>query len=186
MFRKIAISLVGLGALTVAPWASANHDGAREASGSYTYAPVVNVEPIVRYVRVETPIRECWDEEEHYEPRNHRRGTAGATIVGGIIGGVIGRQFGSGKGRDAMTVVGTLVGSAVANERAQRRQGYGYHETRSRTVERCDVRYETHEEERIDGYRVTYEYNGQTYTTRMDRDPGKEIKVRVSVSPAEY
>jgi len=186
MFRRIAISLISLGAAAVSPSASANHEGAPEARGSYAYAPVVNVEPIVRYVRVETPIRECWDEEEYYEPRHRGRGAAGATIAGGIIGGVIGHQFGSGKGNDAMTVLGTLVGSAIANDRARRRQASGPHETYSRTVERCNVRYETHEEERIDGYWVTYEYNGQTYTTRMGRDPGKEIKVRVSVSPAGY
>ena len=185
MFRRIAISLVSLGAVVFSPFASANHEPP-EAGSSFTYAPVIKVEPLVRYVRVETPIRECWDEEEYYPARRHGPGVTAATIVGGIIGGVIGHQFGSGRGQDAMTVVGTLAGSAIAGERARARQARGPHETHSRTVERCNTRYETHEEERIDGYRVTYEYNGQIYTTHMDRDPGKQIKVRVSVSPAGY
>ena len=119
MFRRIAVSLIGLGALASAPWASAHHEPP-EAGSSYAYAPVINVEPIVRYVRVETPIRECWDEEEYYEPRHPGPGVTAATIVGGIIGGVIGHQFGSGRGQGAMTVAGTLVGSAVAGERARR------------------------------------------------------------------
>ena len=52
-------------------------------------------------------------------------------------------------------------------------------------MQRCDVRYEHEYEERIDGYRVTYEYNGREYTTRMPYDPGERIKVRVAVAPAE-
>ncbi len=184
MYRKLAITLAGLSALAVAPWAMAEHEGA-----AYDYARVVNVEPIVRYVRVETPVRECWDEEVHEGApygRHHGHGTAGPTIAGGILGGVIGHQFGSGRGKDAATVAGVLIGSAIAHDRAARRRSPAYYETRSRTVERCDVRYETHEEERIDGYRVTYEYNGRVQTTRMPYDPGKQIKVRVSVSPVKY
>ena len=39
--------------------------------------------------------------------------------------------------------------------------------------------------ERIDGYRVTYEYNGCEYDTRLPYDPGQKIRVRVAVAPAE-
>jgi uncharacterized protein YcfJ len=88
----------------------------------YVYASVVDVEPIVRYVTVERPREECWQEtvyEEH--PTGGRLRVAGPTIAGGLIGGVIGHQFGSGSGRDAMTLIGTLVGSAIANERALER-----------------------------------------------------------------
>ena len=53
-------------------------------------------------------------------------------------------------------------------------------------VERCETRSEVREEERIDGYRVTYEYNGRVYTTRTKRDPGDELRVRVAVSPANH
>jgi uncharacterized protein YcfJ len=34
------------------------------------------------------------------------------------------------------------------------------------------------------GYDVRYVYAGQTYETRMDRDPGKSLRVRVAVNPA--
>jgi uncharacterized protein YcfJ len=40
-------------------------------------------------------------------------------------------------------------------------------------------------EERIDGYRVVYQFQGQKYATRMPYDPGRELRVRVDVRPAE-
>lgn len=165
----------------------------------YQYAPVVDVEPIVRIVRVERPRRECWNEEVYEEvpaPRHSYgssgRGSAGATIAGGVVGGVIGRQFGGGKGRDAMTLFGTLVGAAIANDRAGRRHA-GYqsaanydYERRPVTVERCRVDTESFEEERVEGYRVTYLYDGDTYTMRTREHPGEQVKLRVAVRPVGY
>ncbi|MEO0996954.1 MAG: glycine zipper 2TM domain-containing protein [Pseudomonadota bacterium] len=152
---------------------------------SYDYARVVDVEPIVRYVQVQTPVRECWEETRYreYGPRRDH-GNVGGAIVGGLIGGVIGHQFGSGRGNDAMTVLGTLVGAAAGSD--AKRHGHREDELsiESYPVQRCDVRYETHQEERIDGYHVTYVYNGQRLTTRTNYDPGERIRVRVSVRPA--
>ncbi len=39
------------------------------------------------------------------------------------------------------------------------------------TVERCETVYQSHEEERIMGYQVTYRYNDQDYSIRTDTDP---------------
>jgi uncharacterized protein YcfJ len=135
----------------------------------------------VRQVRVETPRRECWDDVRHVESRPHISdpGVGGRTLLGGIIGGVIGHQFGSGRGRDAATIAGTAIGASVGYDSA-RRVGGGHEEV----VQRCAVRYENQYEERIDGYRVTYEYNGREYTTRMPYDPGRQMRVRVAVAPA--
>ncbi len=192
-----AVVLLG-GSLLAAGPALADHDRGRhlgnELRGGYDYARVIDVDPIVRYVQVRNPVRECWEETRYYDTgyddyRHERpRSATGATIAGGIIGGVIGRQFGDGKGRDAMTVVGTLVGAAIGSERArqERYDRYDYgpaYERESYPVTRCETRYQTHEEERIDGYRVTYRYNGQTYTTRTDYDPGDRLRVRVAVTP---
>ena len=39
------------------------------------------------------------------------------------------------------------------------------------------------EEERVVGYDVAYRYNGRTYETRTDYDPGPSLRVRVDVAP---
>ena len=49
----------------------------------------------------------------------------------------------------------------------------------------CDVVNEYQEEERLTGYDVTYVYGGKTYNTVMPHDPGRSLRVRVRVSPAE-
>jgi uncharacterized protein YcfJ len=137
----------------------------------------------MRQVRIETPRRECWDETRYTQSRPHISDPAvgGRTLLGGIIGGVIGHQIGSGSGRDAATIAGSVIGAGVGYDAANRRSS----SVQERTVQRCDVRYDRDVEERIDGYRVTYEYNGREYTTRLPYDPGERIRVRVAVAPAE-
>lgn len=145
-----------------------------------SYARVLNSKPIVRYVDVSVPREECWNEAvEHHVEEDY---TTGRTVLGGLIGAAIGNQIGRGRGNDAATVVGGLAGAAIgANsaKRDRRQKHYVTHERRCRTV------YETHSEERIDGYDVTYRYAGETYTTRLPYDPGKRLPVHVSVIPAE-
>ncbi len=151
----------------------------------YDYARVLSVEPVIRYVTVTTPVKECWDDVQTYTTRNYRPGRAGKTLFGAIVGGVIGHQFGSGSGNDAATIAGALLGAGIANTAA--RHAPAYHTTRySRPIRRCETNYQSHEEERIDGYEVIYAYNGRKYGTRTPYDPGKRIRIRVDVSPAPY
>lgn len=205
MFGKAMTGLVAAGLLLTAQSAMAGDDDDwkhgkkhRRYENGYDYARVVDVEPILRHVRVTTPRRECWMETRHdYEPRYEPqrvggppRGAAGSMILGGIIGAAIGNQVGSGDGRRAATVAGAIIGSAIGHDKADRRNGgyygnNGYREARPYEVERCDVRYDEDYEERIDGYRVTYVYNGREQTTRLPYDPGDRIRVRVNVRPAD-
>lgn len=151
----------------------------------YDYAKVISSEPIIRYVNVKTPVRECWQDTEYYTTYHRPPGAAGSTLAGAIIGGVVGHQFGGGSGKDAATVAGTLIGAAIGNNAAHRRAGTDYGPVRySRPVERCETHYRSHREERIDGYNVLYRYKGQKYSTRMPYDPGYRIKVRVDIRPA--
>lgn len=178
--------LVTGAALATPPSSSrySRHVSDREASAEYDYAPVTRVQPIVRQVSVETPNRECYDESRYVESRPHisQPGVGGRTLLGGIIGGVIGHQFGSGRGRDAATVAGAAIGAGVGYDAAARRSASVREEE---IVQHCEVRYEKRYEERVDGYRVTYEYNGREYTTRLPYDPGERIRVRVAVAVAE-
>ena len=174
----IGLAATGTALATPPSWANSRHN--RAYDDGYDYAPVTHVEPIVRQVRVETPRRECWNETQYVQTRPHISDAhvAGPTLLGGIIGGVIGHQFGSGSGRDAATIAGVAIGASVGYDSAAKRQAG----TREEVVQRCDVRYEQRTEERIDGYRVTYQVNGRDYTTRLPYDPGERIRVRVAVA----
>ena len=151
---------------------------------SYDYAQVISSQPMIKYVTVKTPVRECWEETEYYTVNSNAGGKAGGTIFGALIGSVIGHQFGSGSGNDAATVAGGLIGAAIGNNTAKSRQGQYATEQHSRPVERCKTSYREHREERIDGYRVTYRYHGQKYMTEMPYDPGRKLRVRVDIRPA--
>jgi uncharacterized protein YcfJ len=170
------LGVTGVALAAPPPWSNSRHS----RPSDYDYAPVTRVEPIVRQVRIETPRRECYDDVRYVD--SHPPHVAGRTLLGGIIGGVIGHQIGSGRGNDAATVAGAIIGAGIGHDSARREYGSA---TREEVVRRCDVRYEREYEERIEGYRVTYEYNGREYTTRMPYDPGERIKVRVAVAPAE-
>lgn len=189
MFGKAVLAAAVVGCLA-AGTASAHghgrghghhHHGHHHAD--VVYARVVDVEPIIRYVTVERPRRECW-QEVVYEPVN-RTGIAGPTIAGGIVGAAIGRQFGSGSGRDAMTLIGSIAGAAVAHERAVRNQAVSGG-TRAVTVDRCEVVPERYTEERIDGYRVTYVYDGRRHVMHSAAHPGDRVALAVSAVPVRY
>jgi uncharacterized protein YcfJ len=156
---------------------------ARHRGPVYDYAEVISARPIVRYVTVTTPVRECWQETEYYTVDSRPAGSAGSTLVGAIVGGVVGHQFGSGRGNDAATVAGSLIGAAIGNDVARRRAGAYETVQYSRPVTRCDTQYQERQEERVDGYEVLYRYQGQKYSTRMPQDPGRRIRVRVDVRP---
>jgi uncharacterized protein YcfJ len=184
MMKKLLVISVLAMAIIGTPIAQAGHKGHKaKRAAFYDEAEVVSVEPITRTVRISVPERECWEEEVHYSDAPiHAADAARNVFIGGIVGGIIGHQFGSGRGKDAATLAGTLIGASVAHDRAKRRAPAHSHE-RVATEERCRVVNQYQTEERIDGYWVTYRYQGESYTTRMPFDPGSSIRVRVQVSP---
>lgn len=177
-FTGFAVAIAAVGLFSQA--ALADHPRAvsrgYQSQDNFDYARVVDVKPLIRTVEVEVPVRECHERPVHYERRT--RGGAGRTIAGGIIGGVIGNQFGDGRGRDALTVLGTVIGAAAASEDNQSAR-----EFETRTERYCETRYEYEQRDRVEGYRVTYRYKGELYTTRTEEDPGDRIRVRVRVEP---
>lgn len=182
MNTKTRIATVALAAMLFGSTAWADNSY-RSNRAQFDYARVISADPIINYVTVQTPVRECWEEMQYYTVDRNAGRRGGSTLLGAIIGGVVGHQIGSGRGNDAATVAGTLIGAAIGNESARARHGSGV-ERYGRPVERCETRYRSQQEERIDGYRVMYRYNGQKYVTEMPYDPGKRIKVRVDIRPA--
>jgi uncharacterized protein YcfJ len=213
---KAAIVAAGLGTLVAGTALADNgkhrgwdrrYDDRRHSD--YDYARVVDVDPIVRRIRVTEPVRECYEETRYERDRRYgspsaSRGSAGSMILGGIIGAAVGNQIGSGDGRRAATVAGALIGSAIGHDAAAKRDGRydsrydrrddrryedrydDRYEGRPYTVERCDVREVESWEERIEGYRVTYDYQGRRGSMTLPYDPGPKVRVRVDVRPAEY
>ena len=151
---------------------------------NYDYAKVTNVAPITEIIRVETPRRECWDEQVAVRDR-HRNNSATPVLIGSILGGVLGNEIGRSKdAKRAGTVAGVLLGGSIGRD-IGKRAGGGEH-IRYTTEEVCKTYQDVHEEERVTGYDVEYRYRGQRYTTQTAEHPGDRIKVRVSVSPVNY
>src|SRR5687768_16998318 len=156
------------------------YDPRYDDEGAYEYARVVDVQPLMTRVRVSTPQRECWDEvrvdDRGYGYGNGPRSSAGGALLGAVIGGVLGHQIGSGRGRDAATAAGAVIGAGIGHRQAERRNAGNLPAQREYTVERCDTRYSDAWEERIDGYRVTYVYNGRRQVTELPYRPGDRIR----------
>ena len=179
--------LAFLGATTAMADNGHNGRGRGNAYGHYRTAPamvsarVVDVEPLVRYVTVDRPREECWDEIVREPVRPY--GVAGPTAAGSIVGAAIGRQFGSGNDRDALTVIGAVAGGVVARQRALRN---GAGATRDVAVQRCEVVSDRAREQVIDGYLVTYRLDGRNYTMQTDRHPGEWVQLAVNARPVGY
>ena len=191
MWVNKLLSTAAVAGLMAAPAYAHDDQGRHRGHGHYgpgrvhrheiVYAPVVSVSPIVRYVTVERPRQECWQDVEYRSADPGR--VVATTLAGGIVGAAIGRQFGDGSGRDALTLMGAIAGSAVAHERAVSRNAGS---TYAVPVERCQVVSERFTDEVIDGYDVVYRYHGRTYSMRTAEHPGSRIPLEMSLRPARY
>ncbi|MEQ8858029.1 MAG: hypothetical protein RIC56_05230 [Pseudomonadales bacterium] len=133
--------------------------------------------------------RDYRDHDYDYAHGRRRDGSeTAAGLVGGLIGGLIGNQFGGGRGRTALTVAGAMLGASVATDHVRRSRAYaapdhGYAPARSAAVQRCTDSYRTRQVRGVHGYDVTYRYQGQNFTKRMDEHPGDTVAIRVAVEP---
>jgi uncharacterized protein YcfJ len=138
------------------------------------FARVVSVTPQIEQVNY--PQQECRTE---YVPvqRQQQRGVGGS-IIGGLAGGIIGNQVGGGSGKTVATAAGAIAG-AIVGDRLENSDSPTY--TEHQPVRQC--RTVDNWQSRTNGYAVTYEYQGRTYTAMMPHDPGERLRVRVSVTP---
>ena len=150
-------------------------------ASTYDEAQVISAEPVYETISREVPVQACRQEQVAY--RSGRNRSVTGPILGAIIGGAIGNAVGSEKrNKQVGTAVGAVLGGSIGAD-ISRRQRSGPVEYRTEDV--CDTRYEVRSEEQLAGYDVRYVYAGTTYQTRMPRDPGQTLRVRVRVSPAE-
>ncbi len=144
-------------------------------------ARVQSVEP--QYENVAIPRQECasqWVNEAR--PVVSGSNGYGGAIVGGVAGGIVGNQVGKGHGREAATAVGAVIGALAGDRIANNNQPPQY-EQAQREVRTCRTVEDV--QQRLTGYRVTYLYGGNQYTTITREQPGSTLPVRVSVTPVE-
>lgn len=182
-----------------------------ENDSGYDVAEVISVDPIVESGR-NGQRQECWNQpqrgayyqggqyrqdgqyqDERYY-RNDRRyrssGPSGGTVLGAVIGGALGNLAGRGDGRHAATIAGAVIGGAIGHSvdhdhgygvrsGAQAGYGNGYY---GGNVRQCRTASDYDHDERVIGYSVGFEYNGQVYHTTSSHHPGSTIRVRVDVT----
>ena len=157
-----------------------------QAESFIDQARVRSVDP--QYENVATPRNECtshWVSEPRRVAGVGGDRNYGGAVIGGVAGGILGHQVGKGHGKDVATAVGAVVGALTGDQLANRDRAmqFAQYEEAQREVRQCrtvnDV--QTH----ITGYRVSYEYRGQVYSTFMRENPGHTLPVRVSVAPVE-
>ena len=147
-----------------------------QAASHYETARVINVIPVYKTVRYAMPVEECRAQTVRL-PQYRASGTA--PIIAAVIGGAVGNAVGHNKrNKQVGALVGAVLGATIGNNIANASPDHSRARYATRHV--CDTFTEYRNEERLLGYDVSYEYGGQTYTARMKRRPGDEIRIRVT------
>ena len=143
----------------------------------YEEAVVLSAVPVFEQVSVQSPSQACWVERVAV-PRKADHGVG--LVVGGVVGGALGHAVGHKKrNKQVGALLGSVLGATIGNAMAKNRRNRLQYESR----EVCETHHETRVEERLLGYDVAYEYNGQVYNLRMGSNPGAQLKLRVSHTP---
>lgn len=143
-------------------------------------ARVRDVQP--QYESVQVPRQECRSQLVTEATPVAPAPNYGGIAIGAVVGGLLGNQVGGGHGKEAATAAGAVAGAMVGNNVAGGSTGPQYVE-QQREVRNC--RQVVDVQNRLTGYRVTYDYRGRPYTTVMRQDPGPNVQVRVSIEPVE-
>jgi len=152
---------------------------ATQAQGSlYIDAPVTQSEPIVEVITRKIPHEYCRNEQVKVVNSGARSATPG--LLGAIVGGVVGGAAGSDSRYQPITAgAGALLGASIGTDVARQQSARAcYVDER-----RCYTEYELRDTERVVGYRVGYQYQGNTFYTRTASAPGNTIRLRVDVNP---
>jgi len=138
------------------------------------YGTVVSSTAVTAQVAV--PVQQCSEQQQIVESRT----SGGGALVGALIGGVVGHNIGGGLGRAAATGVGVVAGAAIGD-----RTEAANTPATSVPVRSCQTY--TSYENRVIGYDVAYDYNGQRRVARMSQalNPGDSISLNVQVSPSD-
>jgi uncharacterized protein YcfJ len=171
LMKQLAISAIAFATLAAT--------GAAQAQSFFDSARVRASEP--QYESVTVPRQVCSQQTVTEVQRVGGGQDYTGAVVGGLVGGLLGNQVGRGHGREAATGVGAIAGAIAGNQIANNNRAPEQVVETPRQVTTCQNVNEV--QNRISGYRVTYDYRGQTYTTVMRDNPGPNLQVRVTVEP---
>lgn len=141
-------------------------------------ANVVAVSPITE--QVNHPSQQCWTESQQVTQAVPQQRNYLGAIIGGVAGGLLGAQVGRGNGQIAGAAVGAGVGAIAGDTVANQNNGSST-VTTTTPVQRC--RQIDNFQAVTTGYIVTYEFDGQRFSTRLPYNPGNQLKVNVAVTP---
>jgi uncharacterized protein YcfJ len=118
--------------------------------------------------QVSVPRQVCAQEQVAVQPNKSGAGAA----MGAIAGGAIGNQIGGGTGKAAATMLG-IFGGAILGDKIE-----GAPAPQTQIVQNCTI--QNIIENRVMGYKVTYEFNGKQYTAQLPHDPGPTIQLNIT------
>jgi uncharacterized protein YcfJ len=160
-------------AVLLAPLAQA------QSQGMLVEVPVTGVQPLVRVITHKIPHESCWDERVKVvrEGGGH---SATPGVLGAVVGGVVAGSMGhNSRYQPVIAGAGAVLGASIGHDISHSRNSDSYYVTE----QRCEVDYELRDEEKIIGYRVSYEYGGNVYHTETRNPPGPTIQLQVNVTP---
>jgi uncharacterized protein YcfJ len=145
--------------------------------GTWRYARVIDVVPLVRMVQIERAYEVCED-----PMADRRRPMAEPQIArnGFRRRGNAERHDSAVSMRDSRRVVVPAPEYQAGPVSQPRPRIEVRSEPRIETTAYCRIEHRTEDVQRVDGYRVTYEYQGQRSEIITDADPGERVRVRVS------
>jgi uncharacterized protein YcfJ len=151
------------------------------AAPSYDQARVVGVEPMYETVSYTVPREQC--SEQRVQTGSGGGVSPALPLLAAVAGGALGSAVAHGhNNKQAGAVIGAVFGGAVGYDVARRNATPRYVTYGTQQV--CTEVQDVHEEQRISGYSVRYQYLGQTYSTVTQYPPGDTVRVRVDVAPA--
>ena len=138
--------------------------------GGPEYAEVLAVKPVKETIK--TPRQVCQDVTvTRQKPVQDQHKIAG-TAIGAVVGGLLGNQVGGGNGKKIATVAGAVGGGYAGNKVQGSMQA---NDTYTTTENRCSTVTDT--SEKVVGYDVKYQLDGEEGHVRMASDPGRRIPV---------
>lgn len=117
-----------------------------------------------------------------YDDQSQKSGAVNpGSVIGGIAGALLGSQAGGGNGRLALTALGAITGAMSGDRIVQQQQ----QQRGAQPQQVC--RWVQRSEQYISSYRVTYEYEGDTYQSILPYDPSrggavKTVAVQMNLS----